>query len=411
MDKKKLSLRQWLILLSLAIILPLSTLMVSLLRTEYGVKTSIPPIAIQQNYWREIKGDTSFSYDDLRDIVSQVNSARLTQHEQDSMLLSMLVDKASKIDQEMLRYVVKSTVGDFINYQAEIFEDVDSQVKQDIRDGLLDKKETESLYFYDNMIIGDAESFISNQSGVDNYSLGAKDNTAALYAALVAAGMAGWAASTVTGAMSTIGWTASQGWWIPSFVKAAAIGVALLVIVGVIVMYWNQIASIFQAIINYFVEVARDFAGQIIDFFNNLRGQAQEANKTINDVIRTEEEFKKLDIKALTTDSANSTEKGKFYASGIIAGTLKFLPIPFRDRGLATQTFIALGASIRYNGSSGGGVYTFLGNDASIVAQQAGGGLDPILASSDNENLSGKFNHWHAYGRSPEGHAWFGVKL
>ncbi|MCL1953747.1 MAG: hypothetical protein FWF58_03260, partial [Firmicutes bacterium] len=188
---------------------------------------------------------------------------------------------------------------------------------------------------------------------------------------------------------STIGWTVQQ-WYIPSWGKAAAIGIALAVMLAIIVCYWSNIVSIFQAIINAFVDAARDFAGQIIDIFNNAKGQARESFTV---------EVNGVEVALTTTNVSQMQKSGQYYLILKKDSNMYFYPT-------AVSRIVAT-AYLRVNRKDIG-TYTKEDEDAKVLALDASKSYR--VRGSELHNGSGLFfNHYHPY--EFETHSWYGEPI
>ena len=100
----------------------------------------------------------------------------------------------------------------------------------------------------------------------------------------------------------------------------------------------------------------------------------------------------------LTASLASQLEPG-YYPAAIRGSDILIIPYQLRNKELAVATFSSMGRE--------GGIFSPSRSAARQVARDAGRGRTPIAEG----NKIGYFQHYHAFNRDPEGHAWFGLML
>jgi hypothetical protein len=194
----------------------------------------------------------------------------------------------------------------------------------------------------------------------------------------------------------------AAGWWIPAFITAGIVLVALAVVTAVIVLNWDVIRPVFNNIVNQFLSIAGKVASWVRDFFNGALGNAQAALTQVIGGVKYV-----IDV-VLTIETVAQMQKSGYY----------FLVLRSKDNKMyfnpswVTQK-IAIEA-LKLNLKSIG-TYTLIDFDARNIAGQASLYGDTYKAEVHNKDKPGLyFEHYHPKMSNRDdshAHSWFGAPI
>ncbi|MDR3021921.1 MAG: hypothetical protein LBU60_04540 [Clostridiales bacterium] len=390
-SQKFRSIRTKLTIFILALILPISAVMIAMLNTNHGAKPTSPPFAQQDNFWRDSSNEnTRFGLDELQNKFADLNAVSRTstsQEEFEQSMWKMLVEMQGQYNQDMWRELNNDNAADFVNYQTEeLRSSVDSSYIDTVKQGLANDGE-DSSYFFDNYLNGETKQF-------------APDTNQRI--ALVAVpGLASGAWTTMNVALNTAYYTVkAAGWWVPAFITAGIVLVALAVVTAVVVMYWDVIRPVFNNIVNQFLSIAGKVVSWVRGFFDGVLGNAQTALTKVIAGVRYV-----IDV-ALTTAVVSQIQKsGQYFLVLRHNGKMYFYPISV-SQSMAANALMMNQENL--------GTYTINQMDAVFVAQKASingtinqydGKAFEVHGTSSSNNIY--FWHCHPFGRN-NAHSWYG---
>lgn len=319
------------------------------------------------NYYRD-NTNTRIGMDDIQSILLdlQNNDINRTIDDSESLLFDLLVERVDNVDNNMYSYINNDNIVDFLNFQFELFNKFDNETKSQVRNEISNDKM--AIDFFDYYLQGEINSI--NETPINI-------NLRALGATLLAAGLTSGSANVITGAFNVIVGVV-KAWIIPNIVKVGLIAAALIVITTVIIINWNKVVAIFNAIINEFVNAATKFATTIISFFNNLKSQAQKNYEIIFNGV-------KYATETLTTALIVKLSKEAYFVTQVVSGNLQIIIVAPITRSIAVMIM-----------QGGKGVtisaFTYYSYNARSVAQEASNNQAPLHHAPHQNDY---FYHYH----------------
>jgi hypothetical protein len=194
----------------------------------------------------------------------------------------------------------------------------------------------------------------------------------------------------------------AAGWWIPAFITAGIVLVALAVVTAVIVLNWDVIRPVFNNIVNQFLSIAGKVASWVRDFFTGTLGNAQAALTEVIDGVKYV-----IDV-VLTIATVAQMQKSGYYFLVLRSNDNKMYFNPSsvsRDRAISALII----------NSRNVGIYTLNNTDALNIATQASPNSQVWGIEEHSDKGGGLyFRHYHPNFTDRDNshsHSWFGAPI
>lgn len=269
----------------------------------------------------------------------------------------------------------------------DIYDDMSDEEKEILKEMATEDKEISNLVellenkFEDDIIQENAECGKLSNNKVSKLSAG----LAALGSCLAGVGLNSTAIAAIKGAFSAM-LTALKLWFTPTVVKAAIAVAAILVITVVIVVNWDKVEGIFDAIVDFFVESAGKIAAFVKNAMTTIYNKAIESTIVLYKWVDGIKVGFRYLTRALADKLSNQLDRGKYLIVLDIKGGQ---PIQCSTKIYTKKQTMA---QLKLDNTLS--CYTPKSNDAYIVLRDA----FPTFSVTHSEigaNKGWQFSHYH----------------